>query len=141
MGRDELPLAGLTDVVSNTCTNPQVHGFNKEGCEFGRQCPSWHFAADPSHVPDIRAEILTLRKSIQRFEDQGQAYRARIAREDLQAWQQVDRRIQRLLDSLTEEERSKVDNAARIIRACRNHGRNGTVTLGVTVLGGARQDG
>lgn len=133
--RDEMRIANLTDVVSNTCTNPQVHGFNKEGCDFGRQCPGCpHFAADPSHQPDIRAEIMTLRKSIQRFEDQGRSDRARIAREDLDAWQYVDRRIQELLDSLSEEERSRVDNAARVIRACRSHTRNGTVTIGVTVL-------
>ena len=77
---------------------------------------------------------MTLRKSIQRFEDQGRSDRARIAREDLDAWQDVDRRIQELLDSLSEEERSRVDNAARVIRACRSHTRNGTVTIGVTVL-------
>ena len=134
---DELRIASLTDVVSNTCTNPRVHGFNKEGCDYGRQCPACpHFAADPSHQPDIRAEIMTLRKSIQRFEDQGQADRARIAREDLDAWQLVDHRIQALLDSLSDDERSKVDNAARVIRACRSHTRNGTVTLGVTVFAG-----
>ncbi|MDQ3632668.1 MAG: hypothetical protein M3417_15635, partial [Actinomycetota bacterium] len=133
---DEVRLPSTSDVLTNACSNPQVSSFNKEGCPNGRRCQSCDFlSVDPSHRDEIRAEILTLRKSVQHFEDLDQPERAAMAAEDLDAWRAVLAEVDALLGGLGPGERQVAENAIKAVRAMRNRMRNSSLPLGVTLEG------
>jgi hypothetical protein len=135
---DEARLPSVNDVLTNACSNPQVLGFNKEGCDYARRCQTCKFlSVDPSHRDEIRAEVLTLRKAVQHFEDSEDDLRAGLAREDLNAWRDVLRRLDDLLDSLEPTERQVAENAIKVISAMRNRMRNGSMAMGSLPSSGA----
>lgn len=128
-----LPLVGVTDVVTNTCASPQVHSFNREGCDRGELCYGCDFfAIDPSHIPDLQAKVMTLRKSVQRFEDEDKPARAEIAREDLTGWRGILVQMQHAIEILPAAEQAQVEEAAKIVRAHRSNLRAGNLPMGST---------
>ncbi len=128
-------LPSSIDVGTNDCENPQVHSYERRGCDQGELCYRCaYLIVDPSHEDDIETKVFTLRRSIQRFEDLGETQRAQIAREDLEGWKHVLAAMRSQLAALPAAERAQVREAVRIVRAYRMHRRSGNIPLGTTIL-------
>ena len=121
-------LPSATDVVTNTCTNPQVHRFDKEGCDHGGLCYSCpHFAADFSNRADINVQLQTLRRHAERLEAIDPAARSPIdearlltLRDDIEGWSRIRLSLDQSLERLPSTERDKVIAACKIVRSARN---------------------
>lgn len=132
---ETVALPSSTDVGTNDCENPQVLNYERRGCDQGELCYRCDYlVVDPSHEDEIQTRVFTLRRSIQRFMDEGEANRARIAREDLEGWQRVLEAMRSQLAALPPAEREQVREAAKIVKAYRVHRRSGNIPLGTTVI-------
>lgn len=75
-------------------------------------------------------KVITLRKSIQRFEDEENDIQAGVAREDMAGWKSVLDQVTGMVTALPGAEREQVEEAARIVRAHRSNLRAGNLPMG-----------
>jgi hypothetical protein len=122
-----------TDVITNTCGNPDVHHVDKEGCDRGGLCYGCpHFTADPSNITDIDVQIATINRYVEQIEgidesrrSASQSARLMVLNEDLVGWRKVRTRLSRALKKLPPAEMDRVLAACRVVRSVRNAVRYG----------------
>jgi hypothetical protein len=122
-----------TDVITNTCGNPDVHHVDKEGCDRGGLCYGCpHFSADPSNITDIDVQIATINRYVEQIEgidesrrSASQSARLMVLTEDLAGWRKVRTRLSRALQKLPAAEMDRVLAACRVVRSVRNAVRYG----------------
>lgn len=125
----------LKDVGTNDCANPQVLNLGKEGCDRDRMCfDCGFFTADPSHIPDIQAEIQTCNLTLARLDAQEDSdfkvHHIAVLRARRRGWQEKRAVLRDYMDSLDPAERERVDTAAIIVREFRNRMRSGGINFG-----------
>lgn len=136
-----IPSVTTRDVATNRCANPQVLRLGTEGCDYDRQCYDCdHYSTDPSYLRDIKAEIMTCRKSLQRLEAEGGAnqktHHIEVLKERLAGWKEMLSQLETHLNSLPTDERERVLVAADIVWTFRNRIKaGGPLTLGSTTGG------
>ncbi|MDH2413939.1 tyrosine-type recombinase/integrase [Nocardioides sp. CER19] len=138
-----LPSIPAGEVAVADCANPQVLQLGREGCENDRMCFGCDFlVADPSHIPDIRAEIHTCNLTLARLDAQETPLKSEheaILRYRRDGWQRLLGTLVAHLDSLAPDERARIATAADIVREFRTRARAGGVNLGFA-FGGERSD-
>ena len=139
IGRDRIPLASMPakNIGTNECTNPKVLDLGTEGCEFDLMCFDCdHFAADPSNIPDIKAEIHTCNLTLARLEAANETalkpHHVAVLKHRRDGWYRILKMLQNHLDELSDEERERVLTAAQVVREFRDRVRSGGVNLGRT---------
>jgi len=133
----QLPLINQSgrDVITNSCSHPEVLALGTEGCDNGRCCYRCrHYSADPSNVDDIKAEIQTCVRSINLLEhgpdDDMKPHRLAVLKEQWTGWQKMLDNLNALLAQLESPERERVELAAAVVRQFRNQARGGGINLG-----------
>lgn len=136
--RNTLPLisAPTRDIGTNDCSNPQVLALGSEGCEFDRMCFNCvHLAADPSNIPDIKAEIRTCNLSLARLEAQAdddplRPHHMEVLKARRDGWRRILNLLDDHLGELDPAEREKVETAATVVRDFRTRVRAGGINFG-----------